>query len=70
MSCGQGLPQLFNFGFAARVDQAEARLDDAAAAADFGGMGKPQRPAFGQAVENRRLMLAQQREVVGMQLNR
>src|ERR1017187_4761429 len=69
LSCVQRLPQLFNFCFAARVNQAEARLDDAAAAPDFGRVREPQRPGFRQASEDFCLMLSQQCEIIGMQLN-
>ncbi len=63
------LVELFQLGFAARVEQAKPGLHEAAAAADFGGTDELERTGLGQTLKNGRLVFAQQRKVVGMKLH-
>ena len=49
-SCGDGVTELIEFGFAARVDDAEARADKATAAGDFGRGGKLERFGTGRVL--------------------
>ena len=69
VACGNGFAKLFQLGFAARVKQAEPGLHEAAAAVYLGGTDKLERTRLGQTLKNRRLMFAQQREIVGIELN-
>ena len=66
-SCVERLPQLFNLGFPAGVNQSEARLNHTIAPVHLGRRHKPQRSRFRQPVQDGRLVLAQEAYAVTLE---